>query len=69
MLEQQGLMQRDIAPLLGGKNRASEILARKRPLTLPMIRALHRALDIPSQALIREPGSVCRANIRRKARS
>ena len=34
-MEQQGLRQKDIADLLGGKNRASEILARKRPLKSP----------------------------------
>jgi HTH-type transcriptional regulator/antitoxin HigA len=53
-MEQQGLRQKDIALLLGGKNRASEILARKRPLTLPMIRTLHERLQIPSDLLIRE---------------
>jgi HTH-type transcriptional regulator / antitoxin HigA len=51
-MEQLGLRQKDIAPLLGGKNRASEILSRKRPLTLPMIRALHERLGIPSESLI-----------------
>jgi HTH-type transcriptional regulator / antitoxin HigA len=56
-MEQQGLRQKDIAPYLGGKNRASEILARKRPLTLPMIRALHENLAIPPELLIREPGA------------
>ncbi|MGQ0836635.1 MAG: ImmA/IrrE family metallo-endopeptidase [Gammaproteobacteria bacterium] len=56
-MEQQGLRQKDIADLLGGKNRASEILSRKRPLTLPMIRALHERLDIPATLLIREPAS------------
>lgn len=55
-MEQQGLRQKDIADYLGGKNRASEILARKRPLTLPMIRALYENLDIPPELLIREPG-------------
>jgi HTH-type transcriptional regulator / antitoxin HigA len=54
-MEQQGLRQKDIADLLGGKNRASEVLARKRPLTLSMIRALHEHLAIPSDSLIREP--------------
>jgi HTH-type transcriptional regulator/antitoxin HigA len=54
-MEQQGLRQKDIAELLGGKSRASEILARKRPLTLAMIRALHEKLAIPSELLIREP--------------
>lgn len=54
-MEQQGLRQKDIADLLGGKNRASEVLARKRPLTLSMIRALHERLAIPPHLLIREP--------------
>ena len=54
-MEQQGLRQKDIAPLLGGKNRASEVLSRKRALTLPMIRALYEKLDIPPALLIREP--------------
>jgi len=54
-MEEQGLRQKDIADILGGKNRASEVLSRKRPLTLPMIRALHERLAIPSELLIREP--------------
>ncbi|MGD9691149.1 MAG: type II toxin-antitoxin system HigA family antitoxin [Steroidobacteraceae bacterium] len=54
-MEQQGLRQKDIAPMLGGKNRASEVLSRKRSLTLPMIRALYEKLDIPPGLLIREP--------------
>jgi len=54
-MEQQGLRQKDIALLLGGKNRASEVLSRKRSLTLPMIRALYEELDIPPSLLIREP--------------
>jgi HTH-type transcriptional regulator / antitoxin HigA len=54
-MEQQGLRQKDIAPLLGGKNRASEVLSRKRSLTLPMIRALYEKLDLPPALLIREP--------------
>jgi|SRR5688572_12812484 len=54
-MEQQGLRQKDIAPLLGGKNRASEVLSRRRPLTLPMIRSLYEQLDIAPSLLIREP--------------
>ncbi len=54
-MEQQGLRQKDLAAVLGGKNRASEILARKRALTLPMIRSLYEKLDIPPALLIREP--------------
>jgi HTH-type transcriptional regulator/antitoxin HigA len=56
-MEQQGLRQKDVAEILGGKNRASEVLSRKRPLTLPMIRSLYERLDIPAALLIREPES------------
>jgi len=65
-MEERGLRQKDIAPALGGKNRASEVLARKRPLTLPMIRALHEQLGIPPALLVREPASVYRVRRRRK---
>jgi len=54
-MQEQGLKQTDLAAIVGGKNRASEILARKRALTLPMIRSLHEKLGIPSELLIREP--------------
>jgi HTH-type transcriptional regulator / antitoxin HigA len=52
-MEQQGLRQKDLAQLLGGKNRASEVLSRKRPLTISMIRALSRHLHIPAELLVR----------------
>lgn len=54
-MEEQGLRQADLAEIVGGKNRASEVLSRKRPLTLAMVRALHRKLGIPSELLIQEP--------------
>ena len=53
-MNQLGLKQRDLASFLGGKNRASEIPARRRPLTLTMIRALNHHLNIPAELLIRE---------------
>lgn len=53
-MEEQGLRQKDIADILGGKNRASEVLSRKRALTLPMIRALYEKLAIPPELLIGE---------------
>ena len=68
-MEQQGLKQKDIAEFLGGKNRASEVLSRKRPLTLPMIRALHEKLGIPSELLIREPAAEYRVRRRGARRS
>jgi len=51
-MEQQGLRSADIAPLLGGKSRVSEVLSRRRPLSLTMIRNLHRSLHIPYESLI-----------------
>ena len=53
-MEQQGLLQKDLIPYIGSKSKVSEILARKRPLTLKMIRALNRALNIPAEILMQE---------------
>ncbi len=65
-MQEQGLKQKDIADLVGGKNRASEVLSRKRPLTLAMIRALHEKLGIPSELLIREPAPEYKVQRRKK---
>ena len=54
-MEEQGLRQRDLVPYVGSKSKVSEVLSRKRPLTLQMIRALHSALDIPAEVLLQEP--------------
>jgi HTH-type transcriptional regulator/antitoxin HigA len=51
-LDQMNLKQSDIAPLLGGKTRVSEVLNGKRPLTLKMITLLNRYLGIPLESLI-----------------
>ena len=51
-MEERGLQQRDLAPYFGSAVRASEVLARKRPLTLAMIRRLHKGLGIPAELLI-----------------
>jgi HTH-type transcriptional regulator/antitoxin HigA len=51
-MEEQGLRQKDLVPLLGSRSRVSEILARKRPLTVPMIRALTAGLGIPADILV-----------------
>jgi HTH-type transcriptional regulator/antitoxin HigA len=52
MMEQKGLTRRDLAPLIGGRTRVSEILNRRRPLTLPMVRALSTLLNIPTDVLV-----------------
>lgn len=51
-MEQSGLSVKDLEPLIGKSNRVYEVLNRKRPLTLAMIRRLHRGLGIPAAALI-----------------
>ncbi len=51
-MEQMGYNQRDLADIFGLKSRASEILNRKRKLSLEMIRLLHERLHIPTDVLI-----------------
>ncbi|MFL5803013.1 MAG: type II toxin-antitoxin system HigA family antitoxin [Roseiflexaceae bacterium] len=51
-LESRGLARRDLEPYLGSRARVSEVLNRKRPLTLEMIRRLHTGLGIPADVLI-----------------
>ncbi len=51
-MEQLGYTQGDLANIVGLKSRASEILSRKRKLTLEMIRQLHDSLKIPTDVLI-----------------
>jgi HTH-type transcriptional regulator / antitoxin HigA len=48
-----GYTQADLARLLGSRPRASEIMNRKRALTLPMAYKLHREWNIPAETLIR----------------
>ena len=51
-MEQLGYSQSDLANVVGLKSRASEILNKKRKLTLEMIRNLHNKLNIPTDVLI-----------------
>lgn len=51
-LEQLNLDTGELAKILGSKSRASEILNRKRKLSISMIRALHDKLNIPASSLI-----------------
>lgn len=54
VMEANGWQQKDLAELIGSQPRASEILNRRRPLTLPMIRALSDKWNLPTDALVRE---------------
>jgi len=51
-MEHLGLTPRDLEPMIGRLNRVYEVLNRTRPLTLRMIRRLHRDLGIPAESLI-----------------
>ncbi|MBL7839287.1 MAG: helix-turn-helix domain-containing protein [Cyclobacteriaceae bacterium] len=51
-MEQLGYTQNDLAKVVGLKSRASEILNKKRKLSLEMIRQLHEKLNIPTDVLI-----------------
>ena len=51
-MEQLGLERKDLEPYLGSRARVSEVLNRRRGLSLSMIRALHENLEIPLEALI-----------------
>jgi HTH-type transcriptional regulator / antitoxin HigA len=51
-LEQNGMSEKELNKLLGGRNRKSEIMSGKRKLSLNMIRTLHEVLNIPAETLI-----------------
>ena len=53
-MEQQGLSAKDLQPMIGGLNRVYEVLNRKRPLSLAMVRRLNSSLGISAECLIRE---------------
>ena len=54
-MEQQGLTRKDLEPLIGTRTRVSEVLNRKRSLSISMIRRLHAELGIAAEVLIRAP--------------
>jgi HTH-type transcriptional regulator / antitoxin HigA len=56
-METGGHTQADLGRLLGSRQRASDILTRKRPLTMRMAWRLHREWGIPAEALIAPPRS------------
>ncbi len=52
-MESRDLSRRDLEPYLGSRARVSEILNRRRPLSLEMIRELNKGLGIPAEVLIK----------------
>jgi len=53
-MEQMGMKQKDLAEIVGFKSRVSEILSKKRKLTLDMIRKLNTTLHIPTEVLVQD---------------
>ncbi len=53
-MEQMNLTRKDLEPLIGSRARVSEVFNRRRSLSLPMIRRLHRTLHIPLESLVYE---------------
>ncbi len=54
IMDQRGLSRADLEPMIGERGRVSDILNRKRPLTIAMIRRLSHGLNIPADLLISE---------------
>ena len=54
VMEARGYRQKDLAAVIGSQPHASEVLNRRRPLSLPMIRALSSEWGLPADALVRE---------------
>lgn len=56
-MDQMQLARKDLIPYIGSISKVSEVLSRKRPLSLPMIRRLHQGLGIPADILIEDVGT------------
>jgi HTH-type transcriptional regulator/antitoxin HigA len=52
-MEALGMSRKDLETMIGGRNRVSEVLSRKRPLTINMIRRLSEGMHLPADVLIR----------------
>ncbi len=57
-MEQQGLTAEDLVPYIGSRSKVSEILSRKRPLSVSMMRALQSGLDIPAKVLLNQQSTL-----------
>ena len=56
-MDQMGLKPSDLAKFLGGRGRVSEVLNRKRPLSVSMMRSLYQNLHISAETLLAEPSA------------
>ena len=65
-LESRGWTRKDLEPCIGSRGRVSEIMSRKRPLTISMIRNLELATGIPASILIQPYATEQRQNLDRQ---
>jgi len=56
-IDQLGIGQKGLIPFIGSRSKVSEILNGKKPISLAMMRALHKGLGIPAEVLLQEPGA------------
>ena len=56
-MDQAGLTQEDLVPLIGGPSQVSDVLSGKRAITMSMARALHERLGIPAAVLLQQPAA------------
>ncbi len=56
-MEQLNLTDQHLVPFIGSRSKVSEVLNKKRPLSLSMMRALHKGFGIPSDILLKEQGA------------
>lgn len=54
VMDQRELKPEDLVPYIGSRSKVSEILSRTRPLSLNMIKALHKGLDVPAEVLLNQ---------------
>ncbi len=62
-MEQLGINQQGLVPFIGSRSKVSEVLNRKKSLTLAMMRALHNGLGVPADILLQTPGTDFPCNI------
>jgi HTH-type transcriptional regulator/antitoxin HigA len=55
-MDQQGLTRKDLEQYIGSQSKVSEVINKKRPLSLAMIRSLNRGLSIPAEILLQDQG-------------
>lgn len=51
-MESRGLTRKDLEPYIGSRAKVSDLLNRRRPLSIEMIRRLHAGLGLPAEVLI-----------------